>query len=109
MKFSKWRKATKEGCKRCPGCKTYIEKNEGCIHMTCIKCRHEFCWKCLSKWNSRCTSTRVYCSIRGMITWSGPTLLGTKYFNEDGEIINVHTYIQANPPSRNGGKRIIQS
>ena len=29
--------------KACPGCSSPIEKNEGCLHMTC-KCRHEFCW-----------------------------------------------------------------
>jgi ariadne-1 len=29
--------------KGCPSCKVPIEKNEGCLHMTC-KCGHEFCW-----------------------------------------------------------------
>jgi hypothetical protein len=32
--------------RRCPGCRFLIEKNGGCQHMTCIKCRHEFWWCC---------------------------------------------------------------
>ncbi len=33
--------------KPCPQCKAPIEKNEGCLHMTCQACHHEFCWECL--------------------------------------------------------------
>eukprot|EP00697_Spironema_sp_BW2_P016810 gnl/Spiro4/8242_TR4356_c0_g1_i1.p1 gnl/Spiro4/8242_TR4356_c0_g1~~gnl/Spiro4/8242_TR4356_c0_g1_i1.p1 ORF type:complete len:480 (-),score=184.53 gnl/Spiro4/8242_TR4356_c0_g1_i1:82-1488(-) len=38
--------------KRCPKCHEYIEKNEGCIHMTHRPpgCGHEFCWLCLTDW-----------------------------------------------------------
>ncbi|CDW91472.1 ibr domain containing protein [Stylonychia lemnae] len=31
---------------KCPKCKVVIEKNEGCIHMLCYKCQHNFCWGC---------------------------------------------------------------
>lgn len=35
--------------KECPRCQSTIEKNGGCNHMTCRKCRHEFCWVCMGK------------------------------------------------------------
>ena len=28
----------------CPACKVCIEKNGGCSHMTCNRCKHEWCW-----------------------------------------------------------------
>ena len=33
--------------KRCPRCRYGIEKNGGCLHMTCKQCAHEFWWCCL--------------------------------------------------------------
>ncbi|KAG6413240.1 hypothetical protein SASPL_125948 [Salvia splendens] len=40
-KSNKWR--------RCPGCNFYVEKNEGCLHITC---RYEFCYACGKAWSS---------------------------------------------------------
>ena len=37
-----------QNTKTCPKCSSQIEKNDGCDHMTCIKCQHEFCWCCLA-------------------------------------------------------------
>lgn len=31
----------------CPKCGVQIEKDGGCQHMVCGKCKHEFCWMCL--------------------------------------------------------------
>lgn len=39
--------------KKCPKCRADIEKNEGCRHMTCINCKHEFFWCCLRDYRDR--------------------------------------------------------
>jgi len=33
--------------KKCPRCKILIEKNGGCNHMTCPKCKVHICWRCM--------------------------------------------------------------
>jgi ariadne-2 len=38
--------------KDCPKCQVCIEKNGGCNHMQCSKCKHDFCWMCLGDWKS---------------------------------------------------------
>lgn len=38
--------------KDCPKCHVCIEKNGGCNHMQCTKCKHDFCWMCLQDWKT---------------------------------------------------------
>ncbi|XP_021761771.1 probable E3 ubiquitin-protein ligase RNF217, partial [Chenopodium quinoa] len=37
--------------KRCPNCKIFVERSDGCVHMTC-RCHYEFCYQCGDKWSS---------------------------------------------------------
>jgi hypothetical protein len=42
--FERWKSG--RIIKRCPHCKFWTEKNEGCNHMTCIQCKFQWCWLC---------------------------------------------------------------
>ncbi|KAG0002677.1 hypothetical protein BGZ80_010986 [Entomortierella chlamydospora] len=42
--------------KECSKCQSTIEKNGGCNHMTCRKCKYEFCWVCMGPWSEHGTS-----------------------------------------------------
>jgi hypothetical protein len=44
------RRKIEEITKPCPNCKVRIEKSEGCSHMTCTRCKHEFYWCCARPW-----------------------------------------------------------
>ncbi|XP_033731278.1 ankyrin repeat and IBR domain-containing protein 1-like, partial [Pecten maximus] len=46
--------------KPCPNCKSPIQKNEGCNHMKCSKCKFDFCWVCLDQWKRHNSSTGGY-------------------------------------------------
>lgn len=49
--------------KPCPKCKRAIEKNSGCMRMTCLQpCGFEFCWICLRHWNVHGYDTSVACN-----------------------------------------------
>mmetsp|Transcript_21929 Transcript_21929/g.40003 ORF Transcript_21929/g.40003 Transcript_21929/m.40003 type:complete len:539 (-) Transcript_21929:2760-4376(-) len=45
--------------KKCPRCKTPIQKNSGCMHMTC-PCGHQFCWLCSGDWSEHGGDTGGY-------------------------------------------------
>jgi len=47
--YSVWTK--KADTKKCPKCKSIIEKNEGCNHIMC-HCGYNFCWLCGGKFTS---------------------------------------------------------
>ena len=55
----------KANTKPCPKCAKPIEKNQGCNHMTCQSCHHNFCWICLGDWKSHGSNTGGYykCNI----------------------------------------------
>jgi ariadne-1 len=68
--LNKWEaRGLSDGCdqwilantKNCPKCKNFIEKNLGCMHMTC-KCGHHFCWLCLGDWAEHGNHTGGYYS-----------------------------------------------
>ncbi|OWZ63510.1 hypothetical protein AYX15_04541 [Cryptococcus neoformans] len=42
--------------KECTKCQSTIEKNGGCNHMTCKKCKWEFCWVCMGPWSEHGTN-----------------------------------------------------
>eukprot|EP01118_Nematostelium_gracile_P013300 TRINITY_DN4_c0_g1_i2.p1 TRINITY_DN4_c0_g1~~TRINITY_DN4_c0_g1_i2.p1 ORF type:complete len:540 (-),score=136.34 TRINITY_DN4_c0_g1_i2:83-1480(-) len=48
--------------KKCPKCRSPIEKNGGCMHMTCniTSCRYEFCWLCRGPWTEHGSATGGY-------------------------------------------------
>jgi len=46
--------------KSCPKCVSRIEKNQGCNHMTCQRCKHEFCWICMGDWSDHGANTGGY-------------------------------------------------
>ncbi|XP_044747423.1 ankyrin repeat and IBR domain-containing protein 1-like [Coccinella septempunctata] len=46
--------------KPCPNCKSPIQKNEGCNHIKCSKCKFDFCWVCQESWKRHSSATGGY-------------------------------------------------
>ena len=46
--------------KKCPKCSSRIEKNQGCNHMHCKLCHHDFCWMCMGPWSDHDQNTGGY-------------------------------------------------
>jgi len=49
----------KVNSKNCPKCKVPIEKNSGCMHMTCYSCRYDFCWLCMGDYKKHQEETGI--------------------------------------------------
>jgi hypothetical protein len=56
----------RETTKPCPSCKFRTEKNDGCDHMSCIRCPTHWCWRCLQKLD-RNTPYRHKCLKSGVV------------------------------------------
>jgi len=75
----------------CPRCSTPIEKDEGCNHMTCRKCRYDFCWICREPWKlhtqatggyfqcNRFTDVEAVIGAGGDSRWSGVDAVGSSH------------------------------
>eukprot|EP00118_Oscarella_pearsei_P018427 m.188772 g.188772 ORF g.188772 m.188772 type:complete len:449 (+) comp39394_c0_seq7:67-1413(+) len=63
---SRWDRESKEvisqTTKPCPKCNVPIEKNGGCMHMSCIRanCHFEWCWLCEKAWSRNCQSSHWF-------------------------------------------------
>lgn len=54
----------------CPNCGVPTQKVEGCEHMVCIKCKHEYCWLCLfdyKDYEHKSKQSRDYCIMRQVL------------------------------------------
>jgi hypothetical protein len=72
--------------KKCPRCTTPIEKDEGCNHMACRKCRHEFCWICMKDWHTHSQQTGGYFQCnRFEADAAGGATLGNREDNQDDD------------------------
>eukprot|EP00438_Fugacium_kawagutii_P028640 Skav218554 [mRNA] locus=scaffold2599:268401:272231:- [translate_table: standard] len=80
----------KANTKLCPKCQNPIEKNGGCMHMTCRKpggCGHEFCWICMKSWRDhrQCNAClgQAYAQVAGC---GGPGALSNWVVREAGSL-----------------------
>jgi hypothetical protein len=48
-KFGNWAAAN---AKPCPKCSVLINKDGGCNHMKCTRCKADFCWQCLGDYHA---------------------------------------------------------
>mmetsp|Transcript_32887 Transcript_32887/g.47510 ORF Transcript_32887/g.47510 Transcript_32887/m.47510 type:complete len:1304 (-) Transcript_32887:148-4059(-) len=74
--------------KRCPRCNTPIEKDEGCNHMSCRKCRKEFCWICMQDWSLHSDNTGGYFQCNKFVENAKEMNNGEDANNSDGNVVD---------------------
>jgi len=47
----------------CPTCNTMIQWKQNCKHMTCVMCKHEFCFVCMKSWKEMVNHLGTKCEI----------------------------------------------
>lgn len=81
--------------KQCPKCNANIEKNSGCDHMTCSKCRYEFCWKCMEKYPcdiARCMNIRMNHTVQAQQPAALNPVVEPAYHLPDQPEIDMHNF-----------------
>ena len=46
--------------KPCPKCRTPTERDGGCMHMECTRCKFEWCWLCQTNWTRDCMASHWF-------------------------------------------------
>ncbi|KAF7760178.1 hypothetical protein Agabi119p4_10854 [Agaricus bisporus var. burnettii] len=79
--------ATKRGVKRCPSCQAWVEKTEGCNHMSC-KCGAHFCWICLGVFDEISVYDHMN-EVHGGISNGPQAAAGRPERNNVPDVVNV--------------------
>jgi hypothetical protein len=69
--------------KKCPRCRVWTEKNEGCNHMTCKICQYSWCWLC----EQECSPDHYF--------REGTPCYGKQFNNQNPEDLNYQMLMHA--------------
>lgn len=60
--YRRWRE--ENGVKPCPNCAADLQKNGGCNHIQCVRCRTHMCWVCMQTFSDGGSGGGVYEHMR---------------------------------------------